>query len=229
VKFVTKKVSGWNIPSIHAVAGTETAEKEVAGILREIAGIFKDVKRKVYKASDEAFREALVETGVPERAVPSAFRPTIVFTADTMLSSLAGGVEKGYLSDREIQDYMLEILDDASYDQGEVNMISYFIPVANPKSIERYLPEMRTSLREPSAILYNIKSAAERVVRNCGKLLGRRGEYFSCLSIELKKKLPWIRENAEKMDPEKIKDDLKEVYKAILEHGKRHGLGERFY
>ncbi|RLF08486.1 MAG: hypothetical protein DRJ60_00045 [Thermoprotei archaeon] len=228
MRFV-KKRGGWRVLNLHAVVVAVTAEaKELASALKEMARILKDVRRKVYDASEEAFEEAMREVGISEWAVPSVFRPTMVFTVDAPLGSLASAVEKG-VDDMYVHEFMLDILDSASYDQGETNMIQKLIPIADPRVIEKYRPELKTALKEVSSLLYGIKAAADMALRRCNKLLGRKSEYFSCIAENLRTQLPRIRRDAEEVKPESIKEELKEVYKAVLEHGKKYGLGEYPY
>jgi len=228
VRFV-KKRGGFGAFSLHAIAEVVTTEaKELADVLKEMSNILKGVNRKVYDASDEAFEEAMKEVGVSEWAVPTMFRPTMVFTVDAPLTSLAYAVERG-VDDAYVHEFMLDILDSASYDQGETNMIQKLIPIADPKVIEKYRPELRTALKEVSSLLYGIKAAADMALRRCNKLLGRKSEYFSCMAENLRTQLPRIRRDAEEVKPEDIKEELKEVYKAVLEHGKKYGLGEKPY
>ena len=228
--FVKRKKKGvWGSFGLHAIAEVVTAEaKELADVLKEMSNILKEVKTKVYAASSEAFEEAMRETGVSEWAVPSLFRPTVVFTVDAPLSSLAYAVEKG-VDDAYVHEFMLDILDEASYDQGEVNMIQKLVPIADPRVIEKYRPELRTALKEVSSLLYGIKAATDLALRRCNRLLGRKAAYFSCMARNLRTQLPRIKRDAEEVKPEEIKKELKEVYKAVLEHGKKYGLGEKPY
>jgi len=216
---------------LHAIAEVVTVEseaKELADVLKEMSRILKKVSSKVYEASSEAFKEAMMETGVSEWAVPSLFRPTIVFTVDAPLSSLAYAVEKG-VDDTYVHEFMLDILDESSFDQGEVNMIQKLIPIADPRVIKKYSPELKTALKEVSSVLYGIKAAADTALRRCSKLLGRKAAYFSCMARNLRTELPRIRRDVEMINPEEIKKELKEVYKAVLEHGKKYGLGREPY
>jgi len=228
MKFV-KKRGGLGIFNLHAVAEVVTAEtKELADVLKEMSNILKDVKRKVYDASEGAFEEAMRELGISEWAVPSVFRPTMVFTVDAPLGSLAYAVERG-VDDMYVHEFMLDILDSASYDQGETNMLQKLIPMADPRVAEKYRPELRTALKEVSSLLYGVKVAADTALRRCNRLLGNKRRYFSCLARNLRTQLPRIRRDAEEVKPEDIKEELKEVYKAVLEHGKKYGLGEHPY
>jgi hypothetical protein len=229
--FIKRKKAIGSKEFLAAIAEAEEKEsmRELAEVLDQYTAIVDELADKLYSASMEAFKEAAREVGVPEHALPpSLVRPYITILSDNPLHVLASAVKRGVADEEYIHSNLLTLLDEASYDQGGLNKMEKLVLLADPRVAKKYKPYLKTALTDPSHIIGTVKNVVEIAIRKCRKLLGKDG-YVSCVTTELKSHLPALQNEARKVDVEELKKELKELYKAVLKHGKEFGLGEEIY
>ncbi|RLE83308.1 MAG: hypothetical protein DRJ67_12440 [Thermoprotei archaeon] len=214
--------------TLEAVAAVKARSRRLAEVLGEYDEVLRRLGDGVYRATSEAWEEAVREAGVRPGAVPSIFRPVVTILARSPLASLAHAVKVGAADNKYVHEFLLDTVDNSSYDQGRVNMLQEMEVVANPRVLEKYRPVMKTALAEPSEILFHVKEAIARALRRCATLI-ESDEYQECLADELERELPRIKDLIERVDWDAIREEVKEVYAAVLEHGKERGLERAFY
>ncbi|RLE42009.1 hypothetical protein DRJ19_04880 [Candidatus Woesearchaeota archaeon] len=192
--------------------------KKYAEQARKLSSILSDTSRK---ALDEAMRETDIH-----RLLSPLHTPILLPLSKMSLNALSDGVAKGVYSSRDIYEYILQIVDEASYDQGEVNFAQSLTFIADPEVIKKYSPEIKTALTEPSSALYTILKAFRVAAYSCGDKVDIESDFLTCVADKLERYYGELERHIKEINQAELKKELKELYTAVLKHGKERGLEE---
>jgi len=199
---------------------TRERHEILADILEEYGKVLKEIERRVSKSLNEAWEEALEEEDVSREAVSAFIKPTLMLWSPTPVLDLARDV-RGRARPDYIHVKLTEIVGNTSFDAGRMDMLKDLAVMSNPpKVLGTY---GKPALFEIVEYLYdNIRRSFSKAIYSCGSLTDNPDAYVRCVSRELEEDLPYIKEKLKKLKWDRLKEEVEDLFKAIIEEGKEY-------
>jgi len=202
------------------MARTRERREILADILEEYGKVLKEIERRVSKALNEAWEEVLEEEDVSREAVSDLIKPTLMLWSPTPVLDLARDV-RGWAEPYYIDARLTEIVSRTGFDAGRMDMLKDLAVMSNPPKVLRTYG--KPALFEIVEYLYdNIRRSFSKAVKSCGSLTDNPDSYMWCVSRVLEEDLPYIKEKLEKLKWGRLKEEVEDLFRAIIGEGKEH-------